>query len=251
MVHVSTSGSSSLTCRSPRLISHDSDVPCYDSIEFQSNFNSPEGKYRLIIQLFLFSVFLVLTKTCYAYFYGADYYLPDATDLTSQLLQGYNKRVLGTYNLKEGTTIYLKVFMTSLTEFDDINAKISFVAFSCLTGRIFVWVGIVQQTTYPLCPFYSQMFGYRSWYWQNRAKNSRCMGYNWMKIIYTSDGYAFWNPGHLFHASCVPDITNYPFDTHVSYRFVILDVCRHMYQYHLYLKKTVVFIVNAFTTLYF
>ena len=32
---------------------HDSYVPCYDSIEFQSNFNSPEGKSRLIIQFYL------------------------------------------------------------------------------------------------------------------------------------------------------------------------------------------------------
>ena len=34
---------------------HDSNVPCFDSIEFQSNFNSPEGKSRLItcIQLYL------------------------------------------------------------------------------------------------------------------------------------------------------------------------------------------------------
>ena len=32
---------------------HDSYVPCYDSIEFQSNFNSPEGKFRLLIQFYL------------------------------------------------------------------------------------------------------------------------------------------------------------------------------------------------------
>ena len=76
-------------------------------------------------------MFLVLTNICY----GADYYLPDATDLTSELLQGYNKRVRGTYNLNEGTVIYVQVFMTSLAEFDDVNAKISFVAFFMLNWK--------------------------------------------------------------------------------------------------------------------
>ena len=167
-------------------------------------------------ELCLFFLCLTMFHTHNACSYMADYYLPDATNLTSELLKGYNKRVRGYYNLSEGTVIYIQSLLTSLVEFDDVNAKISFVVIFMIKWKDVRMMWNCTANNIPTVSFLQSDVWVPQLILAKPSEELKMLGYDWLHIVYTSDGIAVWSPGHLFHASCVPDITEYPFDTHVG-----------------------------------
>ena len=144
--------------------------------------------------------------------------ITDTEKLYSRLQTNYNKNTRGNTEQKNPTEIGFVFQAGNLVSFDEVTASFS------LSGLLYiVWKDTrmtwneteyngVSSITFPQNDVWIPTITLGN---SMAPGGNLYLGDNKLLVRYTSDGMAYWFPGHLFKSFCAPDVRHFPFDRQV------------------------------------
>ena len=173
------------------------------------------GNYICVILLYNFVFFK--TFQCQS--------IDDTEKLYTDLLGKYNKHIRGHEDQSEPTYLAFIFHASNLVSFDEVTGTLSLAGWFTLLWRDerMVWdpeeydgiesINFAQDDVWIPTILLSNS--------QNEGENLY-LGNSKLLVRYTSDGTAYWYPGHLFKSFCAPNVRDYPFDHQVIFDVSII-----------------------------
>ena len=144
--------------------------------------------------------------------------ITDTEKLYTRLQTNYNKNIRGNSDQAKPTEIGFIFSAINLVSFDEVTASFSLSGHLYITWRDtrMIWnvseYNGISSITFPQTDVWipTIILG-------NSMKDggNLYLGDDKMLVRYTSNGVAYWFPGHLFKSFCQPDVRNFPFDRQV------------------------------------
>ncbi|XP_033739158.1 acetylcholine receptor subunit beta-like [Pecten maximus] len=137
----------------------------------------------------------------------------DTQVLHDKLLQTYNKDLGPNFNQSQPILLQLSFNLFTLNEFDDIAGKLVFLGLSNIEWRDdrMVWNPLEHGNTTTVMMPQSKVW-IPHLFVAKPHTNVKKIGYDFVQVTYTSDGWARWAVPDLFDISCTADIAYFPMD---------------------------------------
>ncbi|XP_033739159.1 neuronal acetylcholine receptor subunit beta-3-like [Pecten maximus] len=137
----------------------------------------------------------------------------DVQKLNDKILNEYKKDLGPNFNQSQPIVLYIQFNLFTLNEFDDKAGKLAFLGYSSIEWRDdrMVWNPLEHgNTTTVMIPqskvWIPHLFVAKPY------TDVKKIGYDFVQVTYTSDGWARWTVPDLFQVSCTADIAYYPMD---------------------------------------
>ncbi|XP_069128589.1 neuronal acetylcholine receptor subunit alpha-6-like [Argopecten irradians] len=137
----------------------------------------------------------------------------DQQALHEKLLQTYNGDLGPNFNQSEPVIIHLAFDLITLNEFDDITGKLAILGLLLLEWRDdrMVWDPLQYGNTTSVRIPQSKVWIPNLFVGKPHTKVKK-IGYDFVQVSYTSDGWARWAVPDLFEVSCTANVLHYPID---------------------------------------
>ncbi|XP_061173403.1 neuronal acetylcholine receptor subunit alpha-7-like [Saccostrea echinata] len=156
-------------------------------------------------------IFLCLSLAIYPHFAQPN---EASNRLYSTLQKNYNKMIRGERDMRKITKLYFTFNLIRITEFDELDGRLSLVGFFALfwiDGRM-KWTPAQYNNTNTI--IFNEKDVWRPLiFLASPQKEFKRLGNNNFFIRYNASGRAEWYPGDIWASSCTPDVYKYPYDT--------------------------------------
>ncbi|XP_061173404.1 acetylcholine receptor subunit beta-like 1 [Saccostrea echinata] len=157
---------------------------------------------------------IILCLSCLIYF-GVGQPNEASNRLSADIKKNYNRMIRGVEDMRELTTLYFSFNLIRITEFDEVNGKLSLVGFFVVNWIDYRMKWEPEKYNYT----YNILFEERE-VWRplvalvsSHDKFKRLGDNDNFFIRYYPEGRAEWYPGDVWASSCTPDMYKYPYDT--------------------------------------
>ena len=175
------------------------------------------GKY--ICAIFLYNFIFFKTFQCQS--------IDDTEKLYNDLIGKYNKNIRGNEDQSEPTYLAFIFHASNLVSFDEVTGTLSLAGWFTMIWRDerMEWdpeeYDGIESINFPQDDVWIPTIVLSNS--QNEGENLY-LGNSKLLVRYTSDGTAFWYPGHLFKSFCAPNVRDYPFDHQVIFDVAIIII---------------------------
>ncbi|XP_062614402.1 neuronal acetylcholine receptor subunit alpha-3-like [Saccostrea cucullata] len=168
---------------------------------------------------------IILCLFCFIYF-GVGQPNAASNRLSVDIMKNYNKMIRGVQDMSELTPLYFSFNLIRITEFDEVNGKLSVVGYFNVfwNDTRMKWEPAAYNNTYKILFKEKEVWRPLVVLASPHNEFKRLGDKNGFFIRYNFEGRAEWYPGDIWSSSCTPDIYKYPYDTQsCSISFVIWD----------------------------